>query len=89
MDTLPESIEDIIITYKHQIEHCERFSKTLKQIKLHKYKYCQITSFKLCPEEHQPNGSISYHRAYYRQQMRLQLNDRLLYDVYLKRFFDY
>ena len=50
MNCLPKEVEDIIITYKYQLEHRERFSKTLKQIKLLKYTlHCLIS-----------NGRFSY-----------------------------
>jgi len=51
MNFLPKELEDIIITYKHQLEHKEKFSKTLKQIKSLQYVvYCIMNN----------NGRYSY-----------------------------
>ena len=41
MNKFPKDIEDIIIDYKSSIEHCDRFKKTLDNIKiLSSVRYC-------------------------------------------------
>lgn len=43
MNFLPKELEDIIIDYKHGLEHREKFTKTLNQIKsLHYWFHCEI-----------------------------------------------
>ena len=36
MEKLPLVLEDLILDYKHQLEHVDKFKKTLEKIKLHR-----------------------------------------------------